>query len=138
MAGRALAERRALQFAVAVAACVPVAAGLAGVLTGQDFLSGDADLTAAGDGHVRYLSGLLLAIGLGFWSAVPGIHRKAARFRVLAAVVIVGGLARLYGFLLHPELNTEILLPLVMELLVTPTLLLWRERVGGGARIFGH
>ncbi len=138
MAGRAAAERSALQLAVSIAAIVPVGAGLLGVLTGQDFLSGESDLSAAGDGHVRYLSGLLLAIGLGFWSAVPGIHRKGARFRILCALVIAGGLARLYGFILNPKPETETLLPMAMELLVTPTLLLWRERVAGGARLFGR
>ena len=44
--------------------------------------------------HLGYLSGLLLGIGLGFWSLVPGIERQGRAFSLLAAIVVVGGLAR--------------------------------------------
>ena len=49
--------------------------------------------------------------------------------RLLAAVVVVGGLARLYGAVASGAHAPGVLLPLGMELGVTPLVALWRERV---------
>jgi hypothetical protein len=48
------------------------------VLTGGGFLSQTFEISS--DSHLRYLSGLLLGIGLCFWSTVPRIEAKTARF----------------------------------------------------------
>ena len=110
-------ERRLLQVAFAIAAIVPVTAG---------------GLGAAGliqpDSHTRYLSGLLLGVGLAFWWAVPTIERRGAVVRALAVIVVIGGLARLAGAPIT-GLKMSVVLPLIMELGVTPLLALWRERV---------
>ncbi|MGQ0528110.1 MAG: DUF4345 family protein [Alphaproteobacteria bacterium] len=47
------------------------------------------------DSHVRYLSGLLFAMGIGFWAAIPAIETQAPHIRLLTSLVVVGGLARL-------------------------------------------
>ena len=52
-------ERRILQIAVMLAACVPVLGGLTGALEGARAFG--AWPGPAADSHVRYLSGLLLA-----------------------------------------------------------------------------
>lgn len=111
-----------LQAAVLIAGCVPVAAGLAGAL------GGIAVFGTSSASHVRYLSGLLLGIGLTFWAFVPTIERRGAVFRALALIVVVGGLARLGG-VIETGLSAKIAFPLAMELGVTPLLALWRERV---------
>ncbi|HYF22623.1 MAG TPA: DUF4345 domain-containing protein [Caulobacteraceae bacterium] len=120
-------ERRALQLAVALGGLVPVCAGLAGAALGPEMIPGAAE-SAALDSHHRYLSGLLLGIGLGFWSAIPSIERRTARVRLLGAVVVVGGLARVLGLTEHgwPGVMGW---ALVMELAVTPLLVLWQGRV---------
>ncbi len=73
---------RALQCAVAIAGLVPIGAGLAGILLGPE-MAQDGMLWSAAtislDSHFRYLSGLLLGIGVGFWSLIPGISRNGAR-----------------------------------------------------------
>jgi hypothetical protein len=59
-----------------------------------------ADLGGHGGGlasHERYLSGLLLAIGLAFWTTLSDIEGKTARFRLLTALVVIGGISRLVG-----------------------------------------
>ncbi len=43
------------------------------------------------DSHFRYLSGLLLAIGIGFASTVPRIEAQGGRFWLLTGIVMVGG-----------------------------------------------
>lgn len=121
-----LGERRALQLAVLLACVVPISAGLAGVFQGALFLS-DQPSTALHDSHFRYLSGLLLAIGLGFLSAVPDIERHAGRFRWLTFLVFMGGFARLIGVFLTGSTSTGILFALVMELVVTPSLAIWQN-----------
>src|SRR5262249_35256480 len=67
-------ERRLLQSAVLLAALIPICAGLMGVNGGLAAIDAAARWTLNGDSHVRYLSGLIFAIGVGFLSTVPGIE----------------------------------------------------------------
>jgi hypothetical protein len=137
--GRGLnGERRALQIAIALAGIVPVTAGLDGILQGAG-MTGPASLDGAPalalDSHVRYLSGLLLALGVTFWASLPTIERQGARVRLLTLLVVVGGLGRLYGIALHGNPGGPMLFGLVMELVVTPALCLWQARVSAHARV---
>jgi len=123
-------HRRALQIAIAVAGLVPVGAGLAGVTMGLGFVGGagsSADVSL--DSHFRYLSGLLLAIGLLFWSAIPRIERKGALIRALTLIVIVGGLSRLVSLIERGAPDDGMRFGMAMELIVTPLLCLWQRRV---------
>lgn len=120
-------ERRALQIAILIAGLVPVGAGLSGVLSGGSFVGAD-NLDISADSHMRYLSGLLLGIGLAFWAAVPTIERQTARARLLTAIVFIGGLARLIG-LRNGFPEGSMIFALAMELIVTPALCLWQTRV---------
>jgi hypothetical protein len=93
------------------------------------------DAVAAGaadlDSHFRYLSGLLLAIGLGFASTIPHIEIRGRRFRLLAGIVVLSGVGRLVSI---GSPSPAMLAALVMELIVTPGLALWQYRVTIGAR----
>ncbi len=122
-------ERRLLQLVVMLAGCVPVLAGGAGVLLGTAFVD-DAGANLSADSLFRYLSGLLLAIGLAFWWMVPHIERHTKAVRLLTLVVFVGGLGRLFGIVAHGVPGTPMLGGLVMELVVTPAICLWQGRVG--------
>lgn len=113
-------ELAALRAAVAIAAAVPVTVGLWGVVGG---------LGAFGpfvDSHFRYLSGLLLGMGLMFWGLLPGIERWRWPFRALCALVVFGGLARL-GAAIGTGMGWSVEAALTMELVVTPALFIWRE-----------
>lgn len=121
-------EKTLLQVSVAVAAAVPVSAGTAGVLLGVGLVPGSVHNPAL-DSHFAYLSGLLLAIGLGFWSAVPQIERRLGRIRMLSALVVLGGLARALTACLADAPGPYMEAALVMELGVTPVLGLWAARV---------
>jgi hypothetical protein len=119
-------ERRALQIAVAIAGLVPLTAGALGVLDPAALgLYGDRDAVA----HVSYLSGLLFGIGLAYWSLIPDIEKRGPAFTLLTAIVQAGGLARLYATLHMGTLSLGILLPLVMELIVTPLLWMWQQHI---------
>ena len=116
--------RRSLQIAVAILALVPIGAGLAGVLWGPGFV--DPTQSVSLDSHFRYLSGLLLAIGLGYWSCVPTIAQSTGRFRLLTAIVFVGGLGRAVSLERVGLPDVPMLFGLIMELVVTPLLCLWQ------------
>ena len=66
--------------------------------------------------HLSYLSGLLLGIGLAFWSLIPRIETRTAAFTLLTLIVVVGGLARLVTALRLGAWTMSVTLPLVMEL----------------------
>ena len=112
-----------LQAAVALAATLPIAA------SAWDVLHGLSSADAWAVNHERYLSGLLLAIGLGFWSTIPRIEAKSARFRLLTAIVVIGGLCRLLGVVLGDPASPAVLVALAMELGVTPTLCVLQGRL---------
>lgn len=119
-----LSGNQPLQVCVALAGTVAVVAGAWGVVDG-------AGGTAAGlDNHERYLSGLLLAIGLAFWSTLSDIEHKTGRFRLLTGLVVTGGLCRLVGVAMGDGLSWTVMGPLVMELGIAPLLCLWQSRLG--------
>ena len=118
----AAAERRLLQGVILVCALVPIGGGLWGVLGHMD----TAGSTSAS--HARYLSGLLMGIGLTFWTCLPTIERQGVIVRTLATLVVIGGVARLFGAF-QMGFSSGIDQALVMELAVTPLIALWRERV---------
>lgn len=81
------------------------------------------------DSHLRYLSGLLFATGLGFLSTVKRIEAKGSRFRLLTFFVLMGGLARLAGILIIGVPSSAMVFGLGMEIVVTPLLCLWQARI---------
>ncbi|HUG45110.1 MAG TPA: DUF4345 domain-containing protein [Sphingomicrobium sp.] len=123
-------ERRLLQLAVALACLVPLAAGTAGVVQGPAMIEGDmaSDLPAV-ESHFRYLSGLLLGLGIGFAASIPTIERRSELFAVLTGAVVVGGLARLSALLIYGMPSTPHVLALGIELVVVPLLFAWQRRV---------
>lgn len=124
-----ISERNAFRLVVAIAGLVPVGAGAAGALFGaQIFADGSFASNLSLDSHMRYLSGLLFGIGLGFWSTLGRPEIYGGRYRLLGAVVVLGGLARALG-LIEGEPNLAMRLALVMELAVTPAICLWQARL---------
>ena len=123
-------EKRLLQIVVAVACLVPLLAGGSGVLRGAEMMRGvgaapPVDL----DSHFRYLSGLLLGIGLAFAWCIPAIERRTLLFRTLGLIAVVGGLGRLLGLLVGGVPSAGHVFGLGMELGTVPLLLFWQARV---------
>ena len=121
-------ERRLLQITIALAGFVPVGAGLLGGLLGSA-MTGDPAASISIDSHIRYLSGLLLGIGLAFWECIPQIEQRGSRIRVLTAIVFLGGLMRLIGVITVVLPGGGMVFGLCMELVVTPLVCLWQRRV---------
>ena len=115
-----------MQIAVALGGLVPVLAGALGALRPEllDLAGPPHALT-----HAAYLSGLLLGLGLGFWSLIPAIETRGHAFSLLTGLVVLGGLARALTAARLGALGPPVILPLIMELGVTPALWLWQRRV---------
>jgi len=124
-----IAERRALQAVVAIACLVPLSIGGISVVRGPGWLGHAPSIPADLDSQFRYVSGIFLGLGLAFVTCVPAIERKGARFRLLGALVIAGGMARALSWATVGAPSTGHRLGLAMELGVVPLLMLWQARV---------
>ena len=124
-----IAERRLFQIVVRIAAIVPVTAGGAGMLAGPKMIGASIQITRDLGSHFRYLSGLLLGIGLIFLWAVARIDQRGQMFRALGLIVMVGGLGRVLGVIEQGLPGTPHRLALVMELGVVPGLVFWLGRI---------
>ena len=125
---------RGLKLAIAVFACVPVLAGALGIIKGLSLIGLPGDISQ--ESHMRYLSGLLLGIGIAFWSTIGSIEREGRLFSVLAAMVFLGGLARLLSVGLDGPPNGPMIFGLVMELVVMPAMWFWQRHESKAAHRF--
>ena len=125
----AQAEKRLLQAVMALTLPLPFSAALAGVIGGPNFLGHPPVIPADLDSHFRYVSGLFLAMLLLFASCIPNVEQKGARLRVLGAMVILGGTARLWSLASVGMPSAGHLAGLGIELVETPLLLLWQAHL---------
>ncbi len=109
-----------LPFAIRLAALVPILAGGGGALFGPAFLGEAAGPATAS--HLRYLSGVLLGLGLVAWWCAAALARRRAVFEALCAMVTLGGLARAAALLADGAPPWPHLAALGMELGVVPAL----------------
>ncbi|HLL58959.1 MAG TPA: DUF4345 domain-containing protein [Allosphingosinicella sp.] len=127
---RAETERRLLQVSVALACMVPLSMGFLSVLRSAPILRGvTPPLPIDLDSHYRYLSGLLLGIGLTFLASIPRIETRTTVFRTLGFVILIGGLARLLSLVQEGVPGRGHQFGLVMELVVVPLIVVWQARV---------
>lgn len=122
-------EKRLFQTVVPAACLLPLTVGGAGILHGPAPFGHLTEVPRDLDSHFRYISGIFFATGLGFLSCIPYVERKGARFRLLGALIVVGGLARGVSVLAVGAPSTGHLLGLAMETLVVPMLMLWQARL---------
>lgn len=123
-----MSERRLLQATIAIACLVPLTAGALGVFRGVAYIRGTV-VTPDLDSHFRYLSGIFLMMGIAFVSTISAIERQGPRFRLLGAMVILGGLARALSWAMVGAPGGGHRFGLAMELGVVPLLMLWQARV---------
>jgi hypothetical protein len=125
-------ERKLLQIAVAVAGLIGVGFGLAGVVFGIAFT--DIFDDGAIDSSVRFYKGMLLAIGLIYWSCIPDIERRGERMSLVTFILVCGAASRLMVVIGHGVANLGMLLSLVAGLILVPLLWLWQRHVARAAQ----
>ena len=120
-------ERKLLQIAVAAAGLAGVSLGLTGVLFGTMYadLSGDVVM----DSYVRFLKGMLLAIGLIYWSCIRQIEQRGDRISLVTFILVFGTLSRLLSVIGLGVPTVGIMYNLIVGLIFVPLLWLWQRHV---------
>ena len=125
-------ERKLLQIAFALAGLVLIGFGLAGVFFGAGFA--DLSRNVEMDSYFRFLKGVLLGIGLIYWSSIPDIARHGERISLVTFILVLGAVPRLIAVIGHGVPTFGILISLAGELIVAPLLWLWHQHVTGLAQ----
>jgi hypothetical protein len=120
-------ERKLLQIAFALAGLVLVGFGFAGVFFGANFL--DLSGNVVMDSYIRFLKGMLLAIGLVYWSSIPDIERHGERVALVTFILMLGAVPRLMAVIGHGVPTVGIIIGLAGELIAAPLLWLWQRRI---------
>ena len=120
-------ERKLVQGIFAIAGLVLVGFGFAGVFFGANFL--DLSGNVVMDSYIRFLKGMLLAIGLIYWSSIADIERHGERIALVTFILVLGAVPRLMAVIGHGVPTIGIIVGLVGELIVAPLLWLWHRRV---------
>lgn len=123
-----MSGRRALQATVALLSLVPLSVAGTSLSRGAEWLQ-RAPVATDLDSHFRYLSGIFLALGIAFVTCIPAIERKGPRLRLLAALVVAGGLGRLWSLMQVGAPSTGHLVGLGIELVAVPIVVLWQAAV---------
>jgi hypothetical protein len=125
-------ERILLQIAVAFAGLIGVILGLTDVLFGTMHadLSGDVVL----DSYVRFGKGVMLAIGLIYWSSILQIERHGDRIALITVILVVGSLSRLLSLAGHGVPTLDIISNLIAGLVLVPLVWLWQRHVASVAQ----
>ncbi|MEW6642465.1 MAG: DUF4345 domain-containing protein [Pseudomonadota bacterium] len=127
-------ERRLLQLAIFIAGLVPISMGLAGVAWGVRFIS--LDDSPSMDGAVRFLSGVLLAVGVQYWISIPHIEKHETQFSVLTFILVFGTLARLTSLFFGGVPSFGTIFVSVVTLIYVPLLWLWQRRLVHSHRVY--
>ena len=123
-------SKRPLQIAMLVLGTVPVITGIFTMLGLDDPLYASANLprNALLDSNLRFFGGVWLGVGLAAWWMIPSIEKHSSLFRVLWAMIFMGGVGRvlsmtLLGFPPAPFIGFTIL-----EIVGAPLIVLWQYR----------
>lgn len=123
------AEKRLLQLAILCALPLSVVVAIRSIAIGPGWIAGAGPVPVDLDSHFRYLSGIFLAMLVGYASCVPDVERKGARLRLLAALTLAGGLARAWSLVDTGVPSIGHRIGLGLELVVVPLIVIWQARV---------
>ncbi|MBI3699409.1 MAG: DUF4345 domain-containing protein [Afipia sp.] len=129
-------ERLILQIATVFGALVLIGIGLTGAFLGVQFLHGTGN--AVIDNYFRFLSAIVAGIGVLYLTTLPHIERRGRRFDVLTFLIVVGGLAHFYAFMMRPVPSNGTIFGLFMELIFAPLLWLLQRHVAKTAARRSH
>lgn len=132
-------ERKAFQlFAIilTIICFVPGGASAFGGMNGSAALDGaqaifeaDSILRGFADNQYRFGFGVFFAQGLALLFFLRDIAKHVNIFRFVALGLFVGGLARLSNVLEFGLVDSQVVGPIVIEVVIVPLLVLWHSRV---------
>lgn len=132
-------ERKAFQLftiILAIICFVPGGASAFGGMNGSAALGGadaifqaDSILRGFADNQYRFGFGVFFAQGLILLYFLRDISKHANLFRVVALGLFVGGLARISNVVEFGLVDSQVVGPIVIEIIVVPLLALWHNRI---------
>lgn len=132
-------ERRIFQFLIlmlAIICFVPGGASAFGGLNGsaalgggETIFNGESILRGFADNQYRFGFGVFFAQGITLLFFLRNIELHGTIFRFVVLAIFIGGLGRLSNIMEFGLVDTQILAPTVIELILVPLLALWHSRV---------
>jgi Domain of unknown function (DUF4345) len=123
-------ELHAMKAIAAVLTAVPLIGGLAGVVGGPALVAGDHGIVnASTDSEFRFLSAAWFSMAPLIWTALPTAHDRPATLHIVAAGIVVGGMARLLSWHRLGRPRAMMIAGAALELVGVPTLLVWHTRI---------
>ncbi len=132
-------ERKVLQLLtllLAIICFVPGGASAFGGLNGSAALAGgemifnaDSVLRGFADNQYRFGFGVFFAQGLALLYFLSNIERHTTIFRFVVLALFIGGLGRLSNIMEFGLVDSQVVAPTIIELIVVPLLALWHSRI---------
>ena len=119
--------KRSLQIVLAILSLIPLYFAITGVLQGAEGLNGSS-VNADLDNQFRYLSAFYLILVFLIWWIIPRIDEEVSIFRIVVIALFLGGLARLYSYLILGTPQPIMLAGMALEL-GAPILILWQNMI---------
>jgi hypothetical protein len=114
-----------------VLAIIPATTGLLGLLRVEDppyVAAGVAPIVVL-DTNLRFYSGVWLGLGLALYWLIPTIERQTVLFRVLWAMIFIGGIGRLLSMIMLAWPPVPFVAFTALEIVGAPLFILWQSRL---------
>jgi Domain of unknown function (DUF4345) len=124
-------SKLALPVVMGLLAIIPVATGLLGLLGVEDplYVAVGVPRIVLLDTNLRFYSGVWLGMGLALLWLIPTIERQTVLFRVLWAMIFIGGIGRLLSMMLLAPPPVAFVAFTALEIVGAPLFILWQSRV---------
>jgi len=124
-----------LQIVMGLLGIIPVATGLLGLLGVADpfYVAAGVPPIVMLDSNLRFFSGVWLGLGLGIYWLIPTIERQTLLFRVLWAMIFIGGIGRLLSLTMLAWPPVPFIAFMALEIVGAPLFIVWQTRLSKSA-----
>ena len=121
-------SKRTLQITMGLMGTIPVVTGLLGLLGVEEppYVAAGVPPIVVLDTNLRFYAGVWLGLGLAFYWLIPTIERQTVLFRVLWAMIFIGGIGRLLSMMLLAWPPVAFVAFTALEIVGAP-LFIWRQ-----------
>jgi len=124
-------SKLSLQIVMGLLGIIPVATGLLGLLGVDDpfYVAVGVPPIVLLDTNLRFYSGTWLGLGLALYWLIPSIEKQMVVFRVIWAMIFIGGIGRLLSILLLAWPPAAFVAFTALEIVGAPLFIWWQSRV---------
>lgn len=119
-----------LQIVVFVLSLIPIGSGAKDIWKGlyKYNLSAE-EIRKLSDSDFRFSSGIWFMLGLCTLYIIPRIEKEKKLFRFIILMIMTGGIGRIVSIAYSGRIVTTDIINLCLELLISPMLILWQNRL---------